>query len=341
MALTLGVLLAIVLPAFWPGQDGSTTWTPQSSGVTARLRGVSAPSERVVWASGSEGTVIRSQNGGETWQRLLVPDAATLDFRDIDAVDERTAYLLSIGPGDASRIYKTSDAGQSWTLQFRNDDPKAFFDAMAFRDARRGYAFSDSVEGTFIVLRTDDGGKRWSRVPGSALPAALPGEGAYAASGTNVVVRGDLIWIGTTASRVLRSNDGGRSWTVAQTPIPTGSSAGIFSAAFRDASHGIVVGGDFKNEQEAVDNAAVTADGGRTWTRVSGLSGYRSGVAYVPGSKGTVVAVGPSGADVSVDDGRTWTAQPGQRFHAIGFAPRSKVGWAVGENGSVARVAVR
>jgi len=338
--MTLRLLLAILL-AILPADQGPTSWTLQSSGVTARLRGVSAASNRVVWASGSDGTIIRSQDGGETWQRLVVPDAATLDFRDIDAVSDRTAYALSIGPGDASRIYKTSDAGKTWTLQFRNDDPKAFFDAMAFADARRGFAFSDSVEGKFVVLRTEDGGARWSRIPESALPAALPGEGAYAASGTNVVVRGDLVWIGTTASRVLRSADGGRSWSVAQTPIPTGPSAGIFSVAFADASHGVIVGGDYKKEPEAIDNLAVTADGGRTWSLVKGLSGYRSAVAYVPGSNRTIVAVGPSGADVSSDGGRTWNAEPGQGFHAIGFAPGSRVGWAVGETGRIARILVR
>lgn len=317
------------------------SWSSQSSGVTARLRGVSAPSARVVWASGSEGTVIRSQNGGETWQRLLVPDAATLDFRDIDAVDERTAYILSIGPGEASRIYKTSDAGETWTLQFRNDDPQAFFDAMAFRDARRGVAFSDSVDGAFVVIRTEDGGAHWTRVPASALPRALPGEGAYAASGTNVAVIDDRVWIGTTASRILRSSDGGRSWSIAQTQIPAGPSAGIFSIAFRDASQGIVVGGDYKKEHEAIDNGAATADGGRTWTPVKGLSGYRSAVTYVPKSNGTIVAVGPSGADVSLNGGRTWNAEPEQRFHAIAFAPQSNVGWAVGESGRIARLRMR
>lgn len=334
----LVIAAAVSLPL--PAQTGFS-WTPQSSGVTARLRGISAASHRVVWASGSDGTILRTQNGGDTWQRLAIPDAAGLDFRDIDAVNDRTAYALSIGPGDASRIYKTSDAGRTWTLQFRNDDPKAFFDAMAFRDGRRGFAFSDSVDGAFVILRTEDGGALWSRIPASTLPPALPGEGAYAASGTNVVVRGDRVWIGTTASRVLRSSDGGRSWSIAQTPVAAGPSAGIFSVAFRDASHGLVVGGDFKKEQEAIANAALTVDGGRTWTRIDGLSGYRSGVAYAPGSKGTVLAVGPSGSDASFDGGRTWKAEPEKGYHAIGFAPQSTVGWAVGEQGRIARIHLR
>jgi photosystem II stability/assembly factor-like uncharacterized protein len=317
-------------------QPGNT-WTMQQSGVTARLRGVSAASADVAWASGSGGTVLRSGDRGATWTRLTVPGAEELDFRDIDAVDERTAFVLSIGPGGASRIYKTGDAGATWTLQFRNGDPQAFYDAVAFQDARQGYAFSDSVDGAFVVLRTDDGGANWNRIPPELLPAALPGEGAYAASGSNIAVMDDHVWIGTTASRVLHSADGGRTWSVAQTPVPAGPSAGIFSVAFRDASYGIAVGGDYKLESAAKDNAAITEDGGRTWTVVSGLSGFRSAVAFVPGAPRTVIAVGPSGGDISTDGGRSWRPLPGPGFHALAFAPRIPIAWAVGENGAIGR----
>ena len=330
--------ISILIAGTAAGPPPAPSWTMQKSGVVARLRGVSASSARVVWASGSDGTIIRTENAGETWQRLTVPDADKLDFRDIDGVNDRTAYVLSIGPGEASRIYKTSDAGNSWVLQFRNQDAQAFYDAMAFRDATHGIAFSDSVAGAFVVLRTADGGTTWSRIPSSALPPALQGEGAYAASGSNVAVREASLWIATTAARVLRSTDQGRTWTVSATPLATGPSAGIFSIAFRDRRHGIVVGGDFKKENEAVDNAAVTEDGGRRWLLARGLSGFRSAVAYVPAVDGMIVAVGPSGADVSANNGRSWTAMPGRGFHAISFAPRSRIGWAVGEKGAVARV---
>ena len=314
----------------------STSWTVQQSGVTARLRGVSAASADVAWASGSGGTVLRTQDRGATWTRLTVPDAEKLDFRDIDAVNERTAFVLSIGSGDASRIYKTSDAGATWTLQFRNTDPKAFFDAMAFHDERTGYAFSDSVDNRFVILRTMDGGANWNRVPADALPAALAGEGAYAASGTNVALRDNHVWIGTTASRVLHSPDGGGSWSVAQTPLPSSESAGIFSIAFRDTSNGIVVGGDYRREPEPTDGA-ITSDGGRTWTLVKGLTGFRSAVAYVPGAPQTVIAVGPSGADISTDGGKTWRALPGPGFDTLSFAPRLPIMWAAGQKGAIAR----
>jgi len=316
------------------------TWTDQPSGVTARLRGISAVSDRVAWASGSGGTVVRTIDGGASWQKLIVPDAEKLDFRDIDAISETIAYVLSIGSGESSRIYKTVDAGKTWTLQFTNSDPKAFFDAMAFWDAERGMAFSDSVDGKLVVLRTDNGGKIWSRVPPEGLPPALANEGAFAASGTNVAVYGrDRVWIGTSVSRVLRSTDGGRTWGAATTPLATGSSAGIFSIAFRDAQHGIIVGGDYRKEAEAIDNAAITSDGGKTWTLVKGLSGFRSVVAHVPGSAATWVAVGPQGADHSTDDGRTWKPLEGSSgLHTFSFAQRSRIGWGSGEKGRIMRL---
>ena len=246
---------------------------------------------------------------------------------------------MSIGNGTASRIYKTTDAGATWTLQFTNRDEKAFFDAMAFWDAERGVAFSDSVDSQFVVLTTADGGKTWTRVDQKALPPALPGEGAYAASGTNVTAVGDrLVWIATSAGRVLRSDDGGRSWSVTPTPLATGPSAGPFSIAFRDPTHGVVVGGDYRQEGAAVDNAAVTADGGRTWQLIKGLSGFRSVVQYVPRQKApTILAVGPSGADLSADDGRTWQVIEGLGFDAFSFAPSGAVGWGVGSEGRIAR----
>jgi photosystem II stability/assembly factor-like uncharacterized protein len=319
----------------------SPRWTSQASGVTARLRGVSAVNDRVAWASGANGTVLRTADGGATWQTLPIPGAETLDFRDIDAISETTAYTLSIGPGPASRIYKTSDGGAHWVLQFTNDDPKAFFDAMAFWDANRGLAVSDSVDGRFVIIITRDGGRTWTRVPADTLPPALPNEGAFAGSGTNIaVIGGDRAWIGTGAStrcRVLRTADGGRTWSVADTPLAASASAGIFSVAFRDRLHGMTVGGDYRKEQDAADNAAVTSDGGATWQAVTGLGGFRSVVATVPGMK-LWIAVGPSGSDMSTDEGRTWQAIDGAGYHAFSVARRARVGWGVGERGSIGKL---
>ena len=193
----------------------------QSSGVATRLRGISAVSEQVAWASGAHGTILRTIDGGRTWQPKAIPGTGLLDFRDIDAISDRIAYTLSIGPGKSSRIYKTADGGTRWDLQFANDDPALFLDAMAFWDAERGVAVADSIGGAFVVLTTADGGRAWRRVVANRLPPALPDEGAFAASGTNVTVRGhEHVWIGTGAGRVLRSIDGARTWSVAGDTAP-------------------------------------------------------------------------------------------------------------------------
>jgi len=323
-------------------------WTVQTSGVTHRLRGVSAVSERVAWASGAGSTVLRTVDGGQTWQKLNVTSEA-LDFRDVDAIDAQTTYVLSIGNGPASRIYKTNDAGKTWNLQFKNEDPKAFLDAMSFWDANHGIAFGDSIDKQFYILTTADGGRTWSRVPSTNLPPAQENEGAFAASGTNIAVSGkSYAWIGTGAaakSRVLRTTDGGRTWHVADTPLASGPSAGIFSIAFRDAKHGVIAGGDYRKEQEAVDNLAVTSDGGVTWTLVKGLSGFRSVVAYMPGVPGTqtpaLVALGPSGGDYSLDDGRTWSPIDGPGFDTFSFAPGKQLGWGAGAEGKIGKLTLR
>ena len=311
-------------------------WTPQQTGVTARLRGISAVSDTVAWASGTGGTVLRTTDGGDRWTAVDVQGAADLDFRDVDAFSDRVAYVLSIGNGEASRIYKTLDGGQSWTLQLANTDPNVFLDAMAFWSEDGGIAYSDSIDGTFVIFRTTDG-KTWERIPAGSLPPALAGEGAYAASGTNVAVRGDHVWIGTTASRVLHSPDRGRTWTVAQTPIAAGEATGIFSIAFRNARRGMAVGGNYQKETDAIDNAAVTSDAGKTWRLSKGLGGYRSAVAHRPGSRATWIAVGPTGIDVTDDDGVTWRPLEGAGGHAIAFSPTGRVAWVTGDKGRVAR----
>jgi photosystem II stability/assembly factor-like uncharacterized protein len=303
---------------------------------------VSAVSEQVAWASGAGSTVLRTTDGGQTWQKLNIT-SETLDFRDVDAIDAQTAYVMSIGNGPASRIYKTVDAGKTWTLQFKNEDQKAFLDAMSFWDANHGIAFGDSVDKQFYILTTSDGGHTWSRVPPTNLPPAQGNEGAFAASGTNIAVLGkSQAWIGTgaaTKSRVLRTSDGGHTWQVADTPLASGPSTGIFSIAFRDAKHGVIVGGDYTKEQEAVDNLAVTNDGGATWTLVKGLSGFRSVVAYVPGMKTpALIALGPSGGDYSLDDGRTWKPIDGPGFDTFSFARGKQIGWGAGAGGKLGKL---
>lgn len=331
------------------GAAARAEWVTQPSGVSVRLRGVSAVNSRVAWASGDKGTFARTINGGRTWAAGIVPGAAELDFRDVDAFDAETAYLLSIGEGDKSRIYKTTDGGRRWELQFKSGRAAAFFDSMAFWDRDHGIAVSDPVDGRFLIIQTSDGGRTWKETPRDGMPPALEGEGAFAASGTCIAVEGRTnVWFATggpRGARVFRSTDRGRTWSVATTPVVSGKSAGIFSITFWDAQRGAVVGGDYTKENEAGNNVAVTADGGRTWGPVKGPgpNGYRSCVVFVPGTKSraapVLFAVGPTGSEYSSDGGQTWTSIGTVGFHSADFAGPKNAGWAVGERGVIAKYA--
>jgi photosystem II stability/assembly factor-like uncharacterized protein len=268
----------------------------QISHTTESLRGVSAVSRAVAWASGTHGTYLRTLDGGLTWTPAQVPDAAALDFRAVAAFSADEAFLMSAGPGEQSRIYHTSDGGKSWQLQFTNSNPKGFFDSMVFWDAQHGMVLGDPIadeSGTlkFEVLMTDDG-QNWRVVPPARLPAAMEGEGAFAASNTCIAILGggsyqnndQNIWFATggKTSRVFHSADRGLTWEVFDTPLVHGpDSAGIFSIAFRDAMHGVIAGGDYKRPKDDGPNLAFTEDGGKTW-RLSTLHplAYFSAVAY-------------------------------------------------------------
>jgi photosystem II stability/assembly factor-like uncharacterized protein len=214
-------------------------WQQQTIRSDADFRGLCAVSAKVAWVSGTKGTYGRTTDAGKTWSVGTVPGAAKLDFRDVEAFGESTAYLLSAGPGEDSRIYKTADGDSTWILQFKNPDHEAFFDAIAFWDDKNGVALSDPVQGQFQLIVTDDGGTNWKRLSAKNLPPALPNEGAFAASGSCLVTQGkNDVWFctgGAKAARVFYSKDRGQNWTVSETPILAGAaSAGIFSIAFRD-----------------------------------------------------------------------------------------------------------
>jgi len=230
----------------------------------------------------------------------------------------------------------TSDGGHTWTQTFQNDRPDAFYDCMTFFDSRRGLALSDPVGGRFRIIATDDGGLHW-HVVAANLPAALPGEFAFAASGQCLVTdHGRRAWFGTgggAQARVFRSDDGGRSWQVSATPIHSGPSAGIFALAFQGQQHGFAVGGDFNTPTQAPDALALTSDGGKTWQLVKDAPNeYRSGAAWVNGS--TAVVVGPTGSNVSVDRGHSWKRFDTGSFRTVDCARGAC--WASGADGRVA-----
>jgi photosystem II stability/assembly factor-like uncharacterized protein len=340
MNITKPFLLAC-LSLFYFISPVSAQWQKQTVNTNASLRGLSVVGENVIWASGTGGTFLRTVDGGKTWKAGTVPDAEKLDFRDIEAFDANTAYVLSIGNGESSRIYKTADGGATWKLQFKNANEKAFFDAIACWDKNNCLAMSDPVDGRFLLIGTKDG-ENWRPVDNEKMARALPGEAAFAASGTCIITQGKtgvFLVTGGKAARVFRSNNRGLTWFVSDTPIVSGANgSGIFSIAMRDREDGVIVGGDYEKPDENINDLAFTKNGGKTWVSKSGLSGYRSGVAYI--DKKTIIAAGASGSDISYDGGKSWEALDRENYNAVQAKGRLAI-WAVGTKGLVARFSIK
>ncbi len=326
------------------------TLVKQQSGTKNRLQAISPVDERVVWASGVGGTYVLTTDGGKHWEAHVVPGAEALQFRDVQGVSATVAYLLSAGTGTDARIYKTEDGGKTWKLQFQNEDPNAFYDCFAFWNPMRGLTMADAVNGRFPVVRTTNG-HTWKDI-GDKLPPALPGEAAFAASGTCVATQGKKrAWIGTggaSEARILATTNGGNTWNAYSTPIIQGTStSGVISVDFRDAWHGVLGGGEILAPDNFSNNVARSSDGGKTWQlatptpfpgAIYGLS-YASTASRREASQSrTVVATGPSGAAWTLDEGDTWSLLPGLvNYWAVAFAT-PKVGWLVGTEGRIVKI---
>ena len=338
------------------------TLTPQVSGVTVRLDAISAVSDRVAWASGRSGTVLRTLDGGETWQVRPIPGAETLAFRDVQAIDADVAYVLTNNGGTNARIYKTVDGGASWTLQFQGPPVLLFYDCFAFWSERHGVAVPDAENGRFEVLRTTDG-QTWADI-GDNFPVAQSGEGFFPASGTCVATWGAkrawAVGAGAATARVFVTDDGGERWS--WYPIPLGGTAtsGGTTIAFRDARHGVLGGGDV-TVGTPQPNFARSHDGGKTWAlgTAAPFAGPMYGLAYAMrpplggddqdedeegesddgAPRRTLVATGPLGSAWSPDEGDSW--QPFDPtvtgYFSVGFGS-SRRGWMVGTSGRILRL---
>ena len=338
------------------GQTRFPKLTPQNSGTSEGLIAVSPVNAKVVWAAGRHGTFLVTTDGGNTWRSGQVNGAEWLQFRGVRAVSANVAYLLSIGnaPGNF-RIYKTEDGGSTWTMQFRNELAGAFYDCFAFWTPTRGIAHSDSVNGVFPDLRTEDG-TTWQSIANN-MPPALPGEFSFSSSDTCVATQGqENAWIatgGAAIARILATTDGGDTWNAYDTPIVSSSSAGAFTVDFRDASNGIVGGGDLDPGDPNQARTAASTDGGQTWTLTSAppVTGAIFGLSYArqigpcnrPICQETlryvVVTANTGGAAWTPDEGTTWYVLPGVTGEwAVAFATPA-AGWLVGETGVIWKIA--
>jgi photosystem II stability/assembly factor-like uncharacterized protein len=318
----------------------------QASGTTKLLQAVHAASDRVVWAAGHGGVVLRSLDGGEHWTARPTASGDSLEFRDVHAVDADTAWIMSSGNGPKSRIYHTTDGGAHWTLQFVNPDTAAFYDCLSFGTgrARTGVVFSDASGGRTNILHTENDGATWRLLASGAVPAPLPGEGAFAASGLCVAhadPRTVFIATGSPGARLFRSRDGGRRWDVENTPFTRGSVAGLTGLAFLDAQRGMAVAADINRLRTDSTTAVigVTDDAGRSWelrTRPP-LPGALVGVAWVPAvGRETAVVTSYGGAFITTDAARSWRTLTDAVTTGVSGSGRRV--WIVGGAGRILRL---
>jgi photosystem II stability/assembly factor-like uncharacterized protein len=345
------------------------TLTPQNSGTTNLIISVSPVDSHIVWAGAANGTFLVTTDGGNHWRSGVVPGAEALQFRDVQGVSARVAYLMSIGNNTTDfRIYKTTDGGATWTMQFQNQLVNAFYDCFAFWTPQRGIAHSDSVNGVFPDLRTRDG-MTWQSIANN-MPPALPGEASFSSSGTCVATQGEgNAWIatgGSSIARILATRDGGNTWNAYDTPLVSSASAGAFTVAFRDGWHGIVGGGDLDPSDPNNARTATSQDGGRNWTLTNAppVTGAIFGLAYLQNTTGVgehhqgdelngrgndghggddyeqtvVITADTGGAAWTPDEGNTWYALNGvSGYWCVAFADPQD-GWLVGENGAILKI---
>jgi photosystem II stability/assembly factor-like uncharacterized protein len=209
-------------------------------------------------------------------------------------------------------LYRISKEDFSYELVYQEEHEKVFYDSLQFWNDKKGIAIGDPIEGSFSIITTRDGGNSWQKTPTNQIPKLEEGEAAFAASNTNIVIKGNSTWIvsGGKKSRIFYSDDKGKNWVVNETPIVQGKQmTGIFTADFYDSKTGFISGGNYEVLTQNFDNKARTTDGGKTWELVAQNQGfgYASCVQYVPNSNGKgLVTVGASGLFYSNDGGTSW-----------------------------------
>ncbi len=368
------LLMVLVSAWLWGQETGQTSgpWAMERSGTTASLRGIHAVGGGLAWASGTNGTVLRTEDGGYEWQTCAAPpDSAKLDFRGIWAWDDQTAIVMASGTGDASRLYKTTDGCSHWTLLFTNPDKDGFWDAVVFWNRQDGEILGDPVlsdvgdlkivatgpglpdtgkdsdkvakETRFATFSTWDGGTTWIRATNGFLRSDPKGSGAFAASNSSLVRFDGWGWIaigGKNGSFIYRGENAtdlpmsdGLLWTKVAVPILGGTNpSGVFSVAFADSRHGVAVGGDYMKPNESAGTAAWSSDGGKTWTAAAKPPHGYRSSVAWDAAAEAWIAAGTNGSDISYDDGKTWESLDNGNWNALSLP------WVVGPGGRIAKL---
>lgn len=339
MKKTLFFLFSISLSALLFAQGSLPRLDTLTSGKKTSIRGMSVVDDKVIWVSGSNGTVGKSVNGGKDWKWYQVSRFDSADFRDIEAFDATTAIVMVIG--EPAYLLRTTDGGESWKVVYENKTKGMFLDGMEFWNSESGIVIGDPIDGKLFIARTFDGGYSWRAVPEQYRPRAAEGEAIFAASGTSIraLDRDEAVFVtgGATSNVYIRDQK-------INLPILQGkSSTGAFSIAVWDhhkrngGNKMIVVGGDYAADSISTANCFYTTNRGQTWQAATKPPvGYKSCVEYITETE--VIACGTSGVDYSSDGGKTWTQISKTPYHVSRKAKDGKTVFLAGSNGRVAKL---
>lgn len=333
------LLLLLLLPLIGSAQQQQYSLKAINTGTNTSIRGLSVVDDQIAWVSGSNGYVGKTVDGGVTWNWSKPAGFDKLDFRDIEAFDDKHAIIVNAG--SPAFILSTLDGGVSWRQSYVNRDSAIFLDGMDFWDVNKGMIFGDPIKGKMQLLRTTSAGANWDDISGNLKHPLKMGEAGFAASGTTIKTRDKgKVWIATggASANIYFSRNYGKHWKRFPNPIIQGlNSTGAFSIDFYDDKNGVVVGGDYLKDQESTNNALYTSNGGKTWNKpVVSVSGYRSAVCYL--TKLICVAAGSSGVDISTDGGKNWTNISSENINAIQKANSGNLILLTGNKGTIYRL---
>jgi photosystem II stability/assembly factor-like uncharacterized protein len=335
ISLALLLLGGVIAPNASAHSNHPPSWNQIPIASTTTFKGLSPVSRKVVWLDGVDGTVWRTTNGRD-FVNVSPPPSEDLGFYDIAGFSAREAVAMA---GNA--IYVTNNGGKSWHITYADSDPSVFFDCMSFSDRQHGLVVTDPIDGKFRILSTRDGGRSWTVLPTAGMPEANATEFAWGTSGECLATVGHYAWFGTGGSdgaRVFHSTDSGLTWSVSTPPVVAAPLGGIFGLAFKSGKVGITVGGDGDQLDRAIDVAATTTSGGKSWRKpATGPAGLRAGVTFVPGTRSTALAVGATGSDISYDNGKNWSNFASGAFYTVVCSPGGSC-WASGPDGRLANL---
>ncbi|MBC8047081.1 MAG: oxidoreductase [Fimbriimonadaceae bacterium] len=308
-----------------------------TQGVETSIRGLSVVDENIIWASGSNGYIARSTDGGNNFKFQQIYPYDKAELRDIYAFDSNTAIVMS--STQPACILKTVDGGKSWKKVFEDLRADVFLDGFDFWDKQKGICFGDPISNKFLLLTTTDGGDNWKYIDSAFSPVVQEGTAAFAASGSSIqcLKAGEVYFAtGGTEAVLFFSADYGLTWKRIETPMPVGyESSGIFSIDFLDKKHGCIVGGDFTLQNAVSNNFYYTKNGGKTWEPATAMpAGYRSSVKYIDDY--FLLACGNSGIDVAYTQYYRFTNFSNSNYNVIATDKERKIVFIAGNDGKIA-----